>query len=111
VLSASEDSQIETILANKPAHQLLLQKTNNPEQPFLLIDYDLDASMTGQATLVHQPLQGLSHQATMAEVHTLLDEQKGGVVYIYNPQMPEQLLGLIRWEQVRALLTKQNNLI
>ncbi len=48
----------------------------------MLIDYDLDASMTGQATLVHQPLQGLSHQATMAEVHTLLDEQKGGVVYI-----------------------------
>jgi chloride channel protein, CIC family len=111
VVSASENDKIESILADKPAHQLLLQKTDNPEQPFLLIDYDLDASMTGQSTLVRQPLQGLSHQASMAEVHTMLDEQKGGVVYIYDPLQPELLLGLIRWEQVRALLTKQNNLI
>lgn len=111
VVSASDDDKIESILADKPAHQLLIQKTDDPEQPFLLIDYDLDASMTGQSTLLRQPLQGLSHQASMAEVHTLLDEQKGGVVYIYDPQQPEQLLGLIRWEQVRALLTKQNNLI
>ncbi len=70
VSASDDDSQIETILADKPAHQLLIQKTNNPEQPFLLIDYDLDASMTGQSTLLRQPLQGLSHQTTMAEVHT-----------------------------------------
>jgi CIC family chloride channel protein len=111
LLQQSDEEKIESLLANKAAHQLVLQKTADPTQPYLLIDYDLDASMTGEATLVRQPLQGLTQQASMAEVHSLLDEQKGGVVYIFDSQKPEHLLGLIRWEQVRALLTKQNNLI
>ena len=66
--------------------------------------------MTGTSAVQYQPLQGLNHQATMSEVFAILEDKREGAVYIYREQQ-QQLLGIIRWDQVRSLLVKQNNLI
>ena len=67
--------------------------------------------MTGASAVHYQPIQGLNHQATMAEVFAILEDKREGAVYIYREQEPDQLIGIIRWDQVRSLLVKQNNLL
>ena len=56
------------------------------------------------------PIQGLSHQSTMAEVFAILEDEREGLVYIYQDDQANPI-GIIRWDQLRALLTKQNNLL
>jgi chloride channel protein, CIC family len=67
-------------------------------------------SMTGANAVQYLPLQGLNHQATMAEVFAILEDKREGAVYIYREEQ-QQLIGIIRWDQVRSLLVKQNNLL
>ena len=67
--------------------------------------------MTGASAIQYQPMQGLNHQATMAEVFAVLEDKREGAVFIYRQDQQQQLLGIIRWDQVRSLLVKQNNLL
>ena len=67
--------------------------------------------MTGASAVQYLPLQGVNHQATMAEVFAILEDRREGAVYVYRERDNMQLLGIIRWDQVRSLLVKQNNLL
>ncbi|MDX3774664.1 chloride channel protein [Chromatiaceae bacterium AAb-1] len=95
------------------AQQLLIRRADTAESDaeYLLVSYDLDMAMAGSGSLRYSPLQGLSHQATMAEVFALLADQREGAVYIYQHNAPQQPIGIIRWDQVNSLLVKQNNLL
>ncbi len=108
LLHNASDQDIQAVLDQKEPQQLLLVQS---QQGLDWLDYDLTTAMTEQTALKRDTVQKLDHQATMADVHAVLDEQKGGLVAIYDPAQAESLLGIIRWEQVRVLLTKENNLI
>lgn len=56
------------------------------------------------------PLQGIPSQATLAEAFELLSEQRGGAVYVYQDNV-ENIIGIIHWSQLRALLVRSNRLI
>lgn len=56
------------------------------------------------------PMQGISSQATLAEAFELVREQRGGAVYVYQDNV-ENIIGMIHWSQLRALLIETNNLI
>ncbi|WP_082694756.1 chloride channel protein [Rheinheimera sp. EpRS3] len=95
----------------EPPHQLLVKRDTGAQSTFLLASYDVQLSMTGASAVQYLPLQGLTHQATMAEVFAILEDKREGAVYIYREEEPQQLIGIIRWDQVRSLLVKQNNLL
>jgi CIC family chloride channel protein len=96
----------------EPPQQLLIQRHNiDGSSEYLLANYDVQLSMTGASAVQYLPLQGLTHQATLAEVFAILEDKREGAVYIYREEEPVQLIGIIRWDQVRSLLVKQNNLL
>jgi chloride channel protein, CIC family len=94
----------------EPPQQLLVQRRHANSSEYLLASYDVQLSMTGANAVQYLPLQGLNHQATMAEVFAILEDKREGAVYIYREE-EQQLIGIIRWDQVRSLLVKQNNLL
>jgi len=108
LLHSATDTDIQAVLDQKQAHQVLLVQS---QAGLEWVDYDLEQAMAEQVVLKREAVRQLDHQATLAEVHAVLDHQKGGLVSIYDPERPDSILGIIRWEQVRALLTKENNLI
>jgi chloride channel protein, CIC family len=95
----------------EPPQQLLVQRQADGNNEYVLASYDVQLSMTGASAVQYLPLQGLNHQATMAEVFAILEDKREGAVYIYREEEPAQLIGIIRWDQVRSLLVKQNNLL
>jgi chloride channel protein, CIC family len=90
--------------------QLLLKRTEGDSTEFVAASYDVSLSLSGDSAIRYQDITGLSHQATMAEVFALLEDERDGLVYIYQ-DIPTEPIGVIRWDQVRSLLIKQNNLL
>lgn len=81
------------------------------DQLLELASYDVSLSMSGESVIRYQPIHTLQYQATMAEVFEILGEQRDGAVMIMSDELEGQALGLVRWEQVRQLLMRQNNLL
>jgi CIC family chloride channel protein len=111
LLSDPDDATVRQQLAQlQPPVQLLLRRNNADDTEFVVASYDVSLALSGDSAIHYQKVTGLSHQSTMAEVFALLEENREGLVYIYqeNPQEP---IGIIRWDQVRGLLIKQNNLL
>lgn len=106
-----EQQVLEVLDKLEPPHQLLVKRDTASDSSFLLASYDVQLSMTGASAVQYLPLQGVTHQATMAEVFAILEDKREGAVYIYREEEPQQLIGIIRWDQVRSLLVKQNNLL
>jgi len=99
--------QLDTL---QPPTQLLIKRNENDVLQFYTAQYDISLSLTGDSAVQYLPVKGLSQQCTMAEVLAELEDKREGIVYIYQDN-PEQPIGIIRWDQLRALLIKQNNLI
>lgn len=95
----------------EPQQLVLVRRLYAVDQHFELATYDVGMSMTGDSALRFLPVGAVSHQATMAEVFAEIGDQREGAVLVYDDQEPDQPLGLISWEQVRALLMRQNNLL
>ena len=95
----------------EPPQQLIVMRPGSDGVEYFMASYDVQLSMTGASAVQYQPLLGLNHQATMSEVFAILEDKREGAVYIYREEPQKQLLGIIRWDQVRSLLVKQNNLI
>jgi hypothetical protein len=106
-----EQQVMQTLDTLEPPQQLLVRRNQGENMEFLLASYDVQMSMAGASAVHYLPLQGLTHQATMAEVFAILEDKREGAVYIYRQQEPGQVIGIIRWDQVRSLLVKQNNLL
>lgn len=94
-----------------PPQQLIVCKNTNAGSQYFRVSYDVSLTMEEHPPFIYEPLQGVSHQATMAEVFAILHEKREGAVYVYHNQTPQQPIGLIRWNQLYALLVKQNNLL
>lgn len=113
LLDDPTEHQVQQALDNlEPPQQLIVMRPGSDGVEYQLASYDVQLSMTGASAVQYQPLQGLNHQATMSEVFAILEDKREGAVYIYRQEQQQiQLLGIIRWDQVRSLLVKQNNLI
>lgn len=113
LLDDPTEHQVQQALDNlEPPQQLIVMRPGSDGMEYHLASYDVQLSMTGASAVQYQPLQGLNHQATMSEVFAILEDKREGAVYIYRQEQQQiQLLGIIRWDQVRSLLVKQNNLI
>lgn len=111
LLEQPDDATVRATLdALQPPTQLLIKRNENDSCQFYTAQYDVSLSLSGESAVQYLPVTGLSQQCTMAEVLAELEDRREGIVYIYQDQ-PEQPIGVIRWDQLRAILIKQNNLI
>lgn len=111
LLDNPTDPQVRAQLDNlQPPGQLLIKRNEQDAVQFYTAQYDVSLSLSGDSAVQYLPVKGLSQQCTMAEVLAELEDKREGIVYIYQDN-PEQPMGIIRWDQLRALLIKQNNLI
>lgn len=99
--------QLDSLL---PPAQLLIRRNEHDAVQFYTAQYDVSLSLSGDSAVQYLPVKGLSQQCTMAEVLAELEDKREGIVYIYQDN-PEHPIGIIRWDQLRALLIKQNNLL
>ncbi|ATD07473.1 MULTISPECIES: chloride channel protein [Pseudoalteromonas] len=78
---------------------------------YRLAEYDLNLISEGSVSVSYIELQGLSTQATLADAFDVLKDKRSGAVYIYNQKDEKQILGLLRWDQIRHILTTRNSLL
>ena len=55
--------------------------------------------------LIFIPMQGVSFQATLAEVYSLLEVNRHGAVYVFS-NTAEEIVGVITWKTLRYHLHK-----
>ncbi|GEK08203.1 chloride channel protein [Pseudoalteromonas sp. J010] len=78
---------------------------------YRLAEYDLNLISQESVSVSYIELQGLSTQATLADAFDVLKDKRSGAVYIYNQKDNKQILGLLRWDQIRHILTTRNSLL
>lgn len=111
LLEQPDDTTVRATLDSlQPPTQLLIKRNEKDTCQFYTAQYDVSLSLSGESAVQYLSVTGLSQQCTMAEVLAELEDRREGIVYIYQDH-PEQPIGIIRWDQLRALLIKQNNLI
>lgn len=112
LLDNPTDAQvIQALDTAAPEQQVLVRRQYAVDHQFELATYDVSLSMTGDSALRFVPVGAVSHQATMAEVFAEIGDAREGAVLVYDDEHADQPLGLVSWQQVRALLLRQNNLL
>ena len=74
------------------------------------IQYKNNSLAINNAQMKFTPMQGLSAQATLAEAFELIHHRREGAVFIYQDS-PDDIIGIIKWEQLRKLLIERNNFL
>ena len=81
------------------------------EHGYRLAEYDLSLTAEETVSILYVPLEGVSSQSTLAEVFTVLNDKRSGAVYVYNKLDNKQIMGMIRWDHIRHILTIRNSLL
>jgi hypothetical protein len=112
VLDNPTDAQvIQALDGAEPQQLVLVRRQYAVDHQFELAAYDVSLSMSGESALRFIAVGAVSHQATMAEVFAEIGDSREGAVLVYDDEQAGQPLGLVSWEQVKALLLRQNNLL
>ena len=112
VLDNPTDAQvIQALDSAEPQQWVLVRRQYAVDHQFELATYDVSLSMSGESALRFIAVGAASHQATMAEVFAEIGDSREGAVLVYDDEHAGQPLGLVSWEQVKALLLRQNNLL
>lgn len=81
------------------------------ENGYRLAEYDLNLMSDQNMNISYIPLQGLSSQATLSDAFDVLKDKRSGAVYIYNQKDNQQIMGILRWDHIRHILTTRNSLL
>lgn len=109
LLYSDDKEQIKETLAAVDSQTPLI--VFDEQQGYRLAEYDLNLVSEGSVSVSYIELQGLSTQATLADAFDILKDKRSGAVYIYNQKDEQQILGLLRWDQIRHILTIRNSLL
>ncbi|CCQ09466.1 Chloride channel protein EriC [Pseudoalteromonas luteoviolacea B = ATCC 29581] len=78
---------------------------------YRLAEYDLSLTGEGSVSISYIPLAGLSNQATLADAFDILKDKRSGAVYVYNMKDTQQIMGILRWDQLRNIITHRQALL
>ncbi|MBQ4813573.1 voltage-gated chloride channel [Pseudoalteromonas luteoviolacea] len=109
LLYSNDKQQIKDTLSAVESQTPLI--VYDEESGYQLAEYDLTLVSDDSATIKYVPLQGLSTQATLAEAFELLKDKRSGAVYVYNQKDSLQIMGIVRWDKLRHILTMRNSLL
>ena len=103
LLYSSDKSQIKDSLSAVNNHTPLI--VFDEQNGYRLAEYDLSLMSDDSMSISYIPMQGLSSQATMSDAFNLLNDKRSGAVYVYNQKDEHQIMGVVRWDQIRQILT------
>ena len=109
LLYSDDKEQIESTLNAVDSQTPLI--VYDPENGYRLAEYDLSLMSDQNISINYISLQGISSQATLADVFDVLKDKRSGAVYIYNLLDNQQIMGIMRWDQIRHILTIRNSLL
>jgi len=81
------------------------------ENGYRLAEYDLTLMSDQTININYISLQGISSQATLADAFDILKDKRSGALYVYNLLDNQQIMGLLRWDQINNILTIRNSLL
>ncbi len=101
------ETTILDFLDTAPTHPVVQQSFYEIDVSYQLVQYDISLDPHAQAPLTYYPMQGVTAQATMAEVYDILQKNRQGAVYVYRG-LAENIIGVITWDCVRKYLNQQH---
>ncbi|MBD1580815.1 chloride channel protein [Pseudoalteromonas sp. S16_S37] len=109
LLYSDDKEQIKETLAAVNSQTPLI--VYDEENGYRLAEYDLSLMSDQNVGISYIPLQGLSSQATLSDAFDILKDKRSGAVYVYSQKDDKQIMGLLRWDQIRHILTIRNSLL
>jgi H+/Cl- antiporter ClcA len=103
LLYSDDKEQIKESLSAVNSHTPLI--VFDEQNGYRLAEYDLSLMSDDSMNISYIPMQGLSSQATMSDAFDLLNDKRSGAVYVFNQKDEHHVMGVVRWDQIRQILT------
>ena len=98
------EAALEKVLSNNPTQTVIQQKRFEQDINYSWVHYDVSLDRHAHP-ISYQTMQGVSAQATLAEVYELLKSTRSGAVYIFEDD-PAKLTGVITWNRLQSFLQR-----
>ena len=98
------EAALEKVLSNNPTQTVIQQKRFEQDINYSWVHYDVSLDRHAHPSS-YQAMQGVSAQATLAEVYELLKSTRSGAVYIFEDD-PAKLTGVITWNRLQSFLQR-----
>jgi chloride channel protein, CIC family len=98
----TQKAEILAFLQEAPTHPVVQRSDGNIDVQFSLVHFNVSLEKNADA-LVYSKINGLSSQATLAEVYELLQASRDGAVYVYD-NVNTAIIGVITWHKLRNYL-------
>ena len=98
------EAALEKVLSNNPTQTVIQQKRFEQDINYSWVHYDVSLDRHAHP-ISYQAMQGVSAQATLAEVYELLKSTRSGAVYIFEDD-PAKLTGVITWNRLQSFLQR-----
>ncbi|MCG7570235.1 chloride channel protein [Pseudoalteromonas sp. CNC9-20] len=109
LLYAEDKEQIKESLDNLDGQTPLI--VYDEENGYRLAEYDLNLMSEENINIRYVTLEGVSSQATLSDAFDVLKDKRSGAVYVYDMHDHKEILGIMRWDQIRHILTIRNALL
>ncbi|MFT5313278.1 MAG: CIC family chloride channel protein [Paraglaciecola sp.] len=100
-----EDKHILQFLETSPTHPVVHRCSYEIDVQYCLVQYDISLGHDA-SPLAFFNMQGVSSQATLAEVYALLHISRDGAVYVYAGET-SNIQGVVTWNTLRSYLHKE----
>ncbi|MDN4501773.1 chloride channel protein [Alteromonadaceae bacterium BrNp21-10] len=92
---------------NQSSNQLVVQAQDfEIGQQYALVEPNLAIAPHQGHAVKFTSMQGVPHQATLAEVYQILQGNRSGAVYVYE-HTPDDIVGIVTWEVLRNHLHRE----
>jgi len=81
------------------------------ENGYRLAEYDLNLTAEESVKIRYIEMQGVSSQSTLGDAFEILRDNRSGVIYVYDQLKDNDILGIIRWDDIRQILMIRNALL
>ena len=81
------------------------------ENGYRLAEYDLNLTAEESVAIRYIEMQGVTSQATLGDAFEILRDNRSGVIYVYDQLKDNDILGIIRWDDIRQILMIRNALL
>ena len=98
------EAALEKVLSNNPTQTVIQQKRFEQDINYSWVHYDVSLDRHAHP-ISYQTMQGVSAQATLAEVYELLKSARSGAVYIFEDD-PAKITGVITWNRLQSFLQR-----